>query len=248
MAYRYLLDRKVQEVGPDGIDTSLPHLEAVTVKDGRRTVRIVGERFDEGRIAAFVFVWLRGMIAGQPMRVAENVLTEYGLSVVHEQLPRAEDVDALLGTGMGVRVMVAALDKENFRERSRVWFEKEVSRLVTIVGHALRLRRASLEDLERLMGLRPLKYAAEPFAYCGEDYNSCARLRSTGVTRTGHRLQRCSCGALPCNLCCFDRLGCGIQPRSALVRIRIVNPQRGKHPFDILFRGFQRGLALGLLA
>ena len=168
-AYRYLLDRAVQEDGPDSTDTSLAHLEVVTVEGGRRTVGIVAERFDESRIADFVFVWLRGAIASVPMMLAEHVLTEYGVAVIHEELPAAADLDALLATGRALPVRIDALDKESFREKSRLVFEKEVARLVALVGHWLQLRRASREDLERLMGLRPVENEGELFAYLGAD-------------------------------------------------------------------------------
>jgi hypothetical protein len=167
-AYRYLLDRAVQEDGPDAIDTSLPHLEVVTVDGGRRTVGIVAEQFDESRVADFVLFWVRGMIASEPMRVAEHVLIEYAVAFFREEAD-AVDLDAVLASGRAVPVRIEALDKEAFREKSRPVFEKEVSRLVALVGRALQLRRVSLQDLERLMGLRPVENEGELFAYLGDD-------------------------------------------------------------------------------
>jgi hypothetical protein len=41
--------------------------------------------------------------------------------------------------------------------------------LVALVGRALQLRRVSLQDLERLMGLRPVENEGELFAYLGDD-------------------------------------------------------------------------------
>jgi hypothetical protein len=166
--YRFVLDRTLQQGGPGAIDVSVPHLEAVTGEEGRRTVRIVPERFDANHIAASVRGWVGPLAAGQAAGGAEGVLVRYTLWS-WETLHSDAEIEAMLDRGTAPTPEVKALDTDLFRVQSRPVFEEMAAGLLGAIGEGLQLRRAGLADLERMMGLRTESYPGEMFSYREDD-------------------------------------------------------------------------------
>jgi hypothetical protein len=162
--YRHVLDRTMKQDGPDAVAVDVPHLEAVTDENGRRTVRIVPERFDANQIAESVRGWIGPLVADGPVWISEEVLIRYTMWTWGNLFLDVE-VDAMLHRGVAPTVNLSALDKEAFREQSHPWFEELASGLTAREGENLQLRRASLADLERLMGLRATAHPGELLAY-----------------------------------------------------------------------------------
>jgi hypothetical protein len=166
--YRHVLGLTLEQDGPAAIAVDVPHLEAVTDEGGRRTVRIVRERFDANQIAESVRGWLAPVIGAQAAGIAETVLIRYALWT-WESLHLDAEIDAMLDRGVAPTVRLAALSKAVFREQARPWFEELASELTAMIGESLQLRRARLTDLERLMGLRAQTAPGELLAYREDD-------------------------------------------------------------------------------
>jgi hypothetical protein len=158
----------LEQGGPDAIAADVPHLAAVTDETGQRTVRIVPERFDHNQVAESVRGWAGLLMGAEPAAVAQEVLIRYTLWT-WEKLFLDVEVDAMLDRGVAPTVSLGAIDQEAFREQSQPWFEELASGLTAIIGESLQLRRASLADLERIMGLRAETYPGEMMAYREDD-------------------------------------------------------------------------------
>jgi hypothetical protein len=150
--YHNVLERTLECDGPGAVAVDVPHLEAVTDEGGRRTVRIVRERFDANQVFEAVRGPLAPVIGLHVADLAQRILVRYTLQVWESLFD--EEIDAMLNCGTAPILSLATLDKGEFREQSRPWFEEEASELMAAIGEGLQLRRASLADLERLMGLR----------------------------------------------------------------------------------------------